>query len=377
MKCARVLLRAQPGRFSSMLDMGGVSVGDTKAAKLDMGKNNKIRAIALDFDLITRSIEQQRQNNDLSGGSATSAGTTKQNLDMKGILGSVVKPNTDMVQDIANLLNVKLGRDGEGKTKRGKHVEEDDDDLSLLLGTNGKNRDEEDRSMIRDESSSISNNVKNDPLNMDVRAKYARKLRDKVEGGLAGVELAKSQREDTLKQGDAPGHLAARKIAASKTVAKAGSKWMASTGTGTLLQFITSRSMKIVLLPTPNVMSKDESDTMKRAMEDLTKQLPNIKFDLMVEGSLDGSDSDGVATKLLKCVTNDVEAEPISTLVVSDRDNYLRSARDLGMYTCRVRRKNAPRGNVTTNYNTEDVSEVQDVVNKLNGISYNTVFSRS
>jgi len=113
-------------------------------------------------------------------------------------------------------------------------------------------------------------------------------------------------------------------------------------------------------------------------MEDLTRQLPNVKFDLLLEGSRHaGVTNDDVAKEILKKVTDELGSEPISTLVISDRDGYLRSARDIGMFTCRVRRKNAPRGNVTTNYNAEDVSEVEEVVNDLNGISYNAVFSNS
>ena len=78
----------------------------------------------------------------------------------------------------------------------------------------------------------------------------------------------------------------------------------------------------------------------------------------------------------MKYVTSELDTNPISILVVSDRDDYLRSARDLGIYTCRVRKKNMPRGNVTTNYTVEDVKEVEDVVNELNGISFNTVFNQ-
>ena len=82
------------------------------------------------------------------------------------------------------------------------------------------------------------------------------------------------------------------------------------------------------------------------------------------------------ASEILHTVLSKIEAEPISTIVVSDRDDYLGSAKELGVFTCRVRKKNAPRGNITTNYTVEMVKEVEDVVNELNGISYNTVFNQ-
>ena len=112
-------------------------------------------------------------------------------------------------------------------------------------------------------------------------------------------------------------------------------------------------------------------------MQDLTRQLPNVKFDLLLEGEKTNEDGDGKdsSTTLLKKLSTKVETDPISTLVVSDRDAYLRSARDMGMVTCRVRRKNAPRGNATTNYTAQDMGEEEDVVNELNGISFNAVFS--
>jgi len=142
------------------------------------------------------------------------------------------------------------------------------------------------------------------------------------------------------------------------------------------------RSMKIALIPMPRIMNNDEKLQMKDDMESLTRQLPTIKFDLLLDGeveseSLSSLDNNNIASLLLSKVRTKVDVDPMATLVVSDQDSYLRSARDMGCFTCRIRKKNAPRGNVTTNYNAEDMSGVQDVVNELNGISFNTVFSTS
>ena len=61
----------------------------------------------------------------------------------------------------------------------------------------------------------------------------------------------------------------------------------------------------------------------------------------------------------------------IQFVVVSDRDDYLKAARDKGMYTCRIRPKSKRRGEFTTNYDVEDVGSVLDVINDLNGVSFN------
>jgi hypothetical protein len=183
-----------------------------------------------------------------------------------------------------------------------------------------------------------------------------------------------------LSRGDAAGHFAARKLAVTNSfsASTSGSKWMATTGTGTLLSFLSMRSMKIALLPSPRIVSENEKDEYQRDMNDLTRQLPNVKFHLLVEGVTHAASDENevsIGKRLLENVTTEIEVDPISTLVVSDQDGILKAARDLGYFTCRVRRKNAPRGNVTTNFTVESVQNVQDAVNELVGISYNTVFS--
>lgn len=354
-RTTRVLLFPR-GRFSSMLEMGGVASANVDTS-VDVGKNNKVQAVALDFDLITRAIDKSK----LDDGTSNSQPIIQKNG--VAISNSVFPDVEKVVRDMAKLLNVKIGGDGSGQkeTKRSK----DEDDLSLLTG-----------------ASSSSNNDGNNktvstfnPSTIDIRTKYAAKLRSKVEGGLAGVELANTKKEEALKHGDAAGHMVARSIAASQTVSKSGSKWMASTGTGTLCSFLSNRSMKIALVPLPSISSPEERQRMKNSMEQLAKQLPQVKFSVLGLDDSDHTKSEN-AGEILKYVTAKMEARPISTIVVSDRDDYLGSAKDLGMFTCRVRKANAPRGNVTTSYTVEDIKEVQDVVNDLNGISYNTVFKQ-
>lgn len=338
-----------------MLDMGGVASADTNT-KFDTGKNLKIRAIALDFNVITRSVESQRQATESTRTSTGSiSGRVGGDITSKSTAIEVSQPNVGMVQDIADLLGIKLGGDAQELQKQDGET----DDLSRLAGSTDKKKDARDNLT-------------------DVRVKYAKKLRSRVEGGLAGVELAKSKKEEALKRGDAPGNLVARSIAASQVVSTSGSKWLAKTGTGTLLTFLNQRSMKIALLPLPTLTDTREKEKEGEQMDNFEKQLPGIKFDLVMKGLADNiMPIEKITESILDHIVASSIVPPISTLVVSDRDDYLLAAKSRGMFTCRVRPKNAPRGNVTTNYNVADIGEIEDVINQVNGISFNTVFSRS
>ena len=331
-----------------MLDMGGVSAADTaNAMKINVGKNSKLQVIALDFDLISRSIDAMKEEQ--------KDGRVKL-PEENGRKAKDILPDVNRVENIANLLNVKLG--GERTPLK---VDVKEDDLSRLTGSG--NRETE----VKEKEEMAT------PL-MDIRAKYAKKLRSKVDGGIAGLENMKNQRDDALQKGDAAGHLYARKVAASKSVSTSGSKWIATSGLGKLLDFLNGRSMKICLLPSPHNHSENSWALEKSSMEDLKKQLPHVDFSICMENE-SGKETSLGPNDLLESITSTLKSKSLSTIVVSDKDIFLRSAREKGMYTCRVRQKNQPRGNVTTDYTVETVKEVEDVVNEVNGISFNSVFS--
>jgi hypothetical protein len=69
----------------------------------------------------------------------------------------------------------------------------------------------------------------------------------------------------------------------------------------------------------------------------------------------------------------DSNTSPDRCLCVSDRDIILKGAKEAGMLTLRIRPPNARRGNVSTNYTVETVTETQTIVNEINGISFRTV----
>lgn len=354
-----------------MLDMGGVGqIGvDTR---INVGKNNKVRAVALDFHLITRSIEERRrqalaEKENASGG----VGGNKSNI-QKPASASEVEPDISLVQKMANLLNIQLGGNSSKPTAK--------DDLSAILA--------EEATLTAKKTTPPKASVTSPPT-VDVRSKYAKKLRNKIDGGVAGLELAKSEKEETMKRGDASMHMAARDLLSSEGMAgtdaknTSSSRWLAATGVGKLLSFLTSRSVQIVLLPLPSTarapVTEEDVRITSEEMECLTRQLPNVDFNVLIpDGRRRGCEgtersNDNAAEDVLQNVLSELDdVPPLKFVVVSDRDDYLKAARDAGMFTCRIRPKNKPRGNITTDYNVEDAVGVMDIINEINGISFNS-----
>ena len=351
-----------------MMDMGGVSpVGPE--ARINLGKNNKIRACLLDFNLITNSLEERRKQAEQQTTQADSragTGTTT----TTNISASPVKPDVSLVNQMANLLNIKLGGNNSNIPNR------EEDDLSLLLGSPEKEN-------AKPEAKRTSVSVKAPP-HMDIRDKYAAKLRSKIDGGVAGLQLANAEKDDNAPRGDASLHLAARNLISTEGIdsSKSKSRWLATSGVGKLLSFLSSRSMQIALLPMPStdtkLISDEDVEQTSKEMSDLAKQLPHVNFDVAIpdgrrRGVADEPNVDA-AVDVLNTVSTKLDGvQPIKLVVVSDRDDYLMAARDKGMYTCRVRPANKRRASFTVNYDVDEISDVQDVINEINGISFNSV----
>mmetsp|Transcript_19849 Transcript_19849/g.39921 ORF Transcript_19849/g.39921 Transcript_19849/m.39921 type:complete len:407 (+) Transcript_19849:1-1221(+) len=368
----QTLFMCNRGRFSSMLDMGGVGVAPSKT-RINVGKNNRVRAVALDFPLITRSIKETRQNalveKEKAGPNQGSEKSTAQLL-----RSAEIKPDMSMVEKMANLLNIKIGDDSPVGQK--SNTTENDDISAILSSADIKTKPEQKQ---------IIKNLFPSGPQVDIRSKYASKLRNKIEGGVAGLDLAKSEKEDFQKSGDAQSHMAARALISANTIPaepNSSSRWMATTGTGKLLSFISGRSMQIVLLPRPSTPTRPQSDEdVKKTlqeMESLKKQLPHVHFDLLIpDGRRRGEVGSEEANKdtaqdVLNNVLSKIDVPPLQFVVVSDRDDYLCAARETGMFSCRVRPKNARRGSVTASYNVPDVASVEGVINEINGISFNS-----
>ncbi len=309
--------------FSRMLDMGGMPSASNDRLPLrtvDASKNSKLRAVAFDFDILTRSLEAAKQEE---------LAPPKSQKTVPSV--PAVQPDLDQIQQVASLLKVSVDIGNETITKPSKKE------------------------------------IPKTHFGEDIRSKYASKLK----GGLSGVELAKYQVEDMSKSGDAAGHLAAREMAIKKTAASP-TKWMALTGTGRLLSYLTFRSIRIALLPNPKLKDPERQQTEFKYMKDFSTQLKEIVVDAVVPFD----QTHDIEKMLREHVLDELDIHPNKVLLVSDKDEYLKAAKDLGMITCRLRPKNAKRGNVTAHYNTSDVSSVQEVVNEITGISFNAVLNR-
>eukprot|EP00980_Cylindrotheca_fusiformis_P019148 scaffold6486_cov96-Cylindrotheca_fusiformis.AAC.12 len=339
-------------RFSTtigrMIDMGGMPNGSSTDNNNSYGrvvnasKNSKLQAVAFDFEALTNSIHESGaavDDDSDSNSTTTTASSSTKKL-------QPVQPDMAQVQQVASLLNVKVP----GGTNNSSST-------TQQPSTNPPPRNDW-------KSSSAAHE--------DVRAKYAKKLK----GGLTGIQSVKSQVEESLaKSGDAAGHLAAREMAMN-TAAGSPTKWMAMTGTGVLLSYLTHRSIKIALLPNPTKLNNvEQREHQQDAMEALKRQLKGIVIDCIVD--LKEEDSGNLQTSIEKNLIHPLDVHPNATLLVTDRDDYLKAAKDAGMLTCRIqKKKNARRGNITAHYNTPSIPDVKEVVNEINGISFNAVLNR-
>jgi len=347
--------------FSRMLDMGGAPSGATDQSKVfrppNVSKNSKLQAVAFDFEILTRSLQDAKPPSPSSGQSSSpSSERTSASSTTSSVLVTVT-PDLTQIGEIASLLKVSV-------------------DMGSTTTTTTTGEKSEPKPKSTSSSSSSSSTTTTTSSHQDIRAKYA----SKIAGGIHGIELAKSQVEDTLKGGDASSHLAARQMAIKNSPTDGVSstnKWMALSGTGRLLSYLTHRGIKIALLPNIRLKDLERKETEFQYMSDFNKQLKDIIIDTVVryDDDSDGG-TKGIESMLKQGVMEELDIHPNKILVVSDKDEYLSIAKGLGMITCRLRPKNARRGNVTAIYNTEDVESVQEVVNEISGISFNAVLNR-
>lgn len=375
---------------SSLNDMNGVK------AKLNLNKNCHLQAIIFDFCVLTRSISQEAPSTidqDLQYGSPPAS-----TIRTSATATVPVQPDLDMVNSVANLIKF----DWTSNKKDNPIIQQPlNDDLSLILSdaTTFTNKD-----TFNDDNATskmVRNTTKDDvppviqvtPINSgsgslsnftsdDIRAKYAARLQKKAPGAsISMLDRAKSDHgnDDTEK------HMAAR-AHAMQNGSTSSSRWMLATGTGKLLQYLFHRSMKMGIVASTaasqDLNDKNLFDKEKKEMEDLCQQLKDKIFFASVVKQ-DGTRTikqlaDQVLKELLQGdKDNHSPIAPDRCMWVSDKDDRLRVAREAGVITVRiVADKNARRGNVSTHYTVRDVSELQQVVNQINGISFNTALQQ-
>lgn len=325
----RLLLQQRRFSIGRMIDMGGKPSGSTDNSfirTVNASKNSKLQAVAFDFEALTKSIEESKD--EMLQKSSSNGTTTSAKI---GALPSTIQPDMEQIQQVASLLNVEVPSTSSSLNSEKPKFE-----------------------------------MKKSEPHEDIRAKYAKKL----QGGLAGIELAKSQVEETLTKGDAAGHLAAKKLAL-QTKGATPTAWMAMTGTGKLLSYLTHRSIKIALLPNPKADAL-QKDNEQQAMETLNQQLKGVVIDCIVR--IDHHTE--LPKTLEKNLLDPLNVHPNSILVVTDRDDLLKAAKHLDMLTCRLQKPNTRRGNISAHFNAPSVPDVQEVVNEVNGVSFNAVLNR-
>jgi hypothetical protein len=370
------------GRYSRMMDLGGAPssmTSQTTAAAPNLNKNCHLQYILFDFQVLCRSMQEQKDQAiatnpvaALSGASAIAAPSSS----VPEI--APVRPDVDRVLQVAQLLKVDMAG------RKDRPLEDDfDDDLSLLTNTTDGDAPKRDRPTKQKPLAAVSS--LGGTAAADMRLKYAEKLRQKTGGG-GSVGTVDNAREELSsgKGGDADFHFAARQRAVQQSSSTTSTRWMAGTGTGQLLTYLHGRGFKVVLLPKPVVEQQDSPTPAHvaeaQSMDELVQQLQSkLSFHAVLH-----QDGTLTADRLFAPQTPndhtpavgwraDTTTTPDRCLCVSDRDIILKGAKETGMLTLRIRPPNARRGNVSTNYTVETVTETQTIVNEINGISFRTV----
>jgi hypothetical protein len=358
----------RPLSISRMLDVGGMpsaSNDRTLIRTVNASKNSKLQAVAFDFEILIKAP---------TSNTGSGEGANKTMVPTGVSTGSSLKIDTrptvdvDQINHVTSLLKVDIN----SHTPSFKNPYKE----PIISLNNNKMAAPTAPTTASIPSPSSKPQLPKSAPYQDIRAKYAKKL----QGGLAGIDLAKSQLEDTLAKGDAAGHLAARQIAiqqsnVSRTLS--GSRWMANAAASKLLTYLTHRSIRVALLPSPQrVGSSHGQKEEQQWMHDFQTQLKDVVIDAVVP-SLTDADHSTITTALQDGVLKELAmSDPTVVLVVCDRDDYLKAAKELGMLTCRLQPKNARRGNITAHYTASSVEDVQEIVNEINGISFNVVLNR-
>jgi hypothetical protein len=380
--------------YRQMLDLGGAPSAPVESKLVNTAKNLAIQAVCFDFRLLIYS--------------SVSVPASSSEIDPDNSSHPVpplrIEPDLEKVQGIANLLNVELG----GTSRGSARSPEFQDDLSLLL-------DEADlpeilQSRQQGTVKAVDNHValkqgsSDSHAGTDIRAKYAQRLMEKgVTGGAA--ELARNDKQQDSGKLDAKSHFAARAAAMAAPLgpklssdgdSAVASRWMALNETGSLLGALCERSIRLALLPLPLQTSLVEVRKEWQEMNQFRHQLPpSIKFHYCghaknamdqngedrskilatLETSLINRDASAIVGEILASF-DDIKGRHI--MFVTDRDDYIRAAKEANMTTCRLRVKpNAPRGNTSPHYTITSISEVRDIVDEMNGISYTTTAVRN
>lgn len=247
----------------------------------------------------------------------------------------------------------------------------------------------------------------------DVTTKYRAAILKKTGGNFQSMKLSPEQ-----VKGDAEALSFGRAslVNVETTAAKAGSKWMLGSGVGGLLEYLERRSMTLALLPEmgtppddlatfqqqapaavqnglviiePARVAEHTAQAEKligakkavRAPEDATKSAPSFwgsifgfsnepSAQVKAEREKQASLSEEVWTRCLDEFARDLGVERQQIVVVSDKDDLIRAARNISCHTVAFNPPGQRRVDASCDASVELISEVKDVTESINGISY-------
>ena len=356
------------GRYKQMMDMGGVplSSGNKKLAKSltkSLSKRLKVRGVLFDYNVITNhapeNIKAEEDESSRASSSESSFFRLPQHVaDMAAVLG---------VNVAATDKGVSLGRQEE-REKIFSEPEAMNETIDLSRRTSKK---ESQRKLPADVAP---------PGADDVRAKYMAKL--KAKKGISASQILGTSGQAgsaTASDQDSTFHLSLRdSIVSAENNADPNKysnsgRWLPVSGMGRLLQYTSSRSIKIgIMSGSPLLASYKAGD-----VQEYQKQLGKVDFDFVFEEGVGNNGGDAGALVAESIKELDVEAgvgdDLSGVMVVSQETEILKAARDANSYTCYVIPLNGRRCGISTNYTIKTISELRDCVDDVNGVSFNNV----
>ena len=358
------------GRYSKMMDLGGkpLSEGNRKLAKSltrSLSRKLAVRGILFDYNVITNvapeSAVAEPEEGEVEKEETVSFRLPAHVADMAAVLGVNVSATGD---------GVSLGKveddDKDGKAPPLTREEEEEEVAALDLSRpRGLKKD-----MMKNGPSDVV------PGADDIRAKYMAKL--KAKRGIDASQIlgtpgkvgstASSEQDSTF-------HLSLRSsIVSSEKDSEpnkyASGRWLPVSGMGKLLQYVCSRSIKVgIMSGWPLLPSYKAGDVME-----YQRQLGMVDFDFVFDEGAAQDDEALVPASIQELDVESGSAGDLSgVMVVSQETRILKAARDANSYTCYVVPKSGRRCGISTNYTINSIGELRDVIDDVNGVSFNNV----
>ncbi|GMI12535.1 hypothetical protein TrLO_g12977 [Triparma laevis f. longispina] len=377
------LTAATLGRYSKMMDMGGVPLhkGNKELAKKltgSLSKRLKVRGILLDYSCVSN-VDPSQASSDSKPSSSSSSSSQANSQTTSGDSSFFNLPRH--VSDMASVLGMNLSKGSEGvsikREKNNKTAPHRDqagfNPKSFLAGVEDEPQTVD--TLPHSASPNSSSTPKpiptsnHNPSADDIRSKYLKKLKEKK--GISAKDILASDTSTPSQTPDSSFHLDLRSSIISSESTNdpnkyAATRWLPVNGMAKVLQYITSRSIRIGLLQplTPGPLYQ-------------TGDVKTFKFQLGDKVDFDYSFDEAAPSQNLFNAIEGINVEKSDAdstsgvMVVSSCSNTLKSARDNNSYTVYIKPKSGRRCDISPNYNINSIDELRDVIDDVNGVSFN------